>query len=480
MLLSLVVFTVFSQGLPIKDGNSSTLVDVDSAGNLQVVSRGLDGGALAIVDKNGNFLEFADDGRVDVSRDTPLFRDTFVGSAVASNNRWLQSLTTMTATVGSGAITLNAGAITTLSTYANLTTVQKYRGFADGALYFHARARPINLPVTNATAELGLGNALTNAAPTDGAFFRWNASGGFECVVTRSSTETSSSMTAPTASVYSIFSIKVQADIVICSYETPSTGASVSVTITIDSGAPSAFGESPGGLMRVYTGGVAPALAPQLSVGIFEISMKIQDMAGRDNIRDPGQGLMAAYLPTTGAQTANNTNSVSPTSATLSNTAAGYATLGGRYQFAAVAGAATDYALFGIQTPTSFRLVVTRISISTCLEGAAIATTATRLDWSAGVGSTAVSLATTDATGAAPTSAPRRFSLGSQGFPLVAPRGPAQIGDCADTVYADFTGAPLIVESGRFFHIILQMPVGSATASQIFRGTVTVAGRYEQ
>ena len=83
MLLSLVVFTVFSQGLPIKDGNSSTLVDVDSAGNLQVVSRGLDGGALAIVDKFGNFLEFADDGRVDVGRDTPLFRDAFVGAAVA-------------------------------------------------------------------------------------------------------------------------------------------------------------------------------------------------------------------------------------------------------------------------------------------------------------------------------------------------------------------------------------------------------------
>ena len=43
----------------------------------------------------------------------------------------------------------------------------------------------MNLPQTNATAEVGLGNATANTAPTDGAFFRWTASGGFECVMNR-------------------------------------------------------------------------------------------------------------------------------------------------------------------------------------------------------------------------------------------------------------------------------------------------------
>jgi hypothetical protein len=36
------------------------------------------------------------------------------------------------------------------------------------------------------------------------------------------------------------------------------------------------------------------------------------------------------------------------------------------------------------------------------------------------------------------------------------------------------------VESGRFRQVILQMPVGTATATEVFRGTVTVDGYFEQ
>lgn len=475
ILLSLLL----AQGLPIKDSDSSTLLQLDGNGRAGVVAYGIDGGYPVLADKFGVLPEFAEDGRIDIAQDTPLFRDTFTGSAIAAHNRWLQSLSTMTATVSGGAITLNAGGSVAINVYANLTTVQKYRGYVDGAIYVHARAKPTNLPATNAVAELGLGNALINSAPTDGAFFRWTASGGFECVVNRGGAETSTSMTAPASAVYSVFAITVHASTVVCSYDTPSSGASVRVEMALDSGAPSAFNESPGGLMRVYNSASAPALAPQLAVGVFEILQKTMQTP-REDAREVAQGLQSAYLPTTGAQTTNHANSTSPTSATLSNTAAGYATLGGRYQFAAPPAAATDFALFGIQTPTSFRLIVTGITISACLEGAAIATTATRLDWAVGVGSTAVSLATTDATGASPTSAPRRIPLGSQGFPLVAPRGPAQIGDCADRITVSFLGGPLVVESGRFFHVILQVPVGTATASQIIRGVVQVTGRYEQ
>lgn len=478
--MTLLTLLVLAQGLPIKDTDSSTLLDLDSAGRARVVTYGLDGGYVPLADRYGNLAEFADDGRVDTSRDTTLFRDAFVGSAIAAHNRWSQSLTTMTVAVGSGALTLNSGSSTAINTYATLMTVPKFRGFVDGALYFHGRAKPVNLPATNAVAEFGLGNALTNAAPTDGAFFRWTASGGFECALNRGGAETSTSMTAPAANVYSIFAVEVHGDVMRCRYSTPSSGAFVEASVTLDSGAPSAFVESPGGLIRVYNGASAPSPAPQLVVGLFEVNQKTIDFAGRNDVRDVGQGLMAAYTPTTGAQSTNHTNSTSPSSATLSNTAAGYTTLGGRYQFAAVAGAVTDFALFGYQVPTSFRLIVTGVRISTCVEGAAIATTATRLDWAVGVNSTAVSLATADATTSTPGTAPRRIPIGAQGFPLVAPNGPSQIGDCANDVSVDFTGGPLSVESGRFFHVILQVPVGTATASQVFRGTVTVVGRFEQ
>lgn len=478
-MISILAALVIGQGLPVKDSNSSVLWELNHLGHGAVGLYAPDGGVATIGDTYGSGLVFSE-GRVDTARDTVLFRDAFPGTTVGANNRWMQSLSTMTATVGAGALTLNAGASTAINTYATLSTTAKYRGFGDGAIQVIVRARPNNLPQTNAVAEIGLGNATANTAPTDGVFFRWTSSGGFECVINRGGAEQSQAMSAPASGVYSVFSLTASSVSVVCEWVTPSSGAFARSVLALDSGAPSVFVESPGAMLRVYNGGVAPALAPQLLVGLVDVSTKTVDLAGRNDARDVAQGLMAAYTPTTGAQSTNHTNSTSPTSATLSNTAAGYATLGGRYQFAAVGGAVTDFALFGYQVPTSYRLLVTRVKISTCLEGAAIATTATRLDWAVGVGSTAVSLATADATGAAPTSAPRRIPIGSRGFSLVAPRGPAQIGDCVDDIDVSFSDAPLSVESGRFFHIILQVPVGTATASQIFRGTVTVAGRFEQ
>lgn len=476
LFLSLIPSLALAQGIPVKGGASSDLANVNTAKKLEVSAFGRDGGVLEIGDRFGASIELADDGRLDISQDTPLFRDTFSGSAVAAHNRWFQSLTTMTATVGSGAITLNAGAVTTVSTYATITSVEKFRGFIDGALYWRARARPVNLPQTNATAELGLFNALTNAAPTDGLFVRWTASGGFECVINRGGVETSVAMTAPASGVYSVFSGNVTASKAYCEYETPSTGVRVETFLNLDSSAPSAFVESPGLGMRVYTAGVAPALAPQLLVGVISAGTKVVDMQRPVADVQGVTGNQAAFTPTTGAQSTNFTNSTGPVSATLSNTAAGYTTLGGKYQFAAPAGAVTDFALFGYQVPTSYRFVLTGVRISTCVTGAASATTPTMLEWGLGFGSTAVSLATADATGAAPTSAPRRLTVGEQSIPV----GTA-IGGCVGDIWlGDGRTALGIVESGRFLHVILSVPVGTATASETIRGTVTLTGYFEQ
>lgn len=451
------------------------LADITVNGTVSL-QNSVDGGIAQPVelrDADGEHLRFADH-RIDTGRDVPLFADRFVGTAVAAHNKWAQSILTQTATVGSGAITLNASAITTINTYSNLLTVPKFRGYADGALYMHARARPNNLPQTNALAELGFGNALTTVAPTDGAFFRWTASGGFECVNNRGGAETSTSMTAPAASVYSYFAIEVWGDKQVCRYKTPSTGFEQEVILTLASGAPSAFNESPGGLMRIVNSAVAPALAPQLVVGLFEVSIKVLDVDRPSQTTAAINGLSGAYLPTTGAQSANHANSTSPTSATLSNTAAGYATLGGRYQFAAPVGAATDFALFGYQVPVSHRLIVTGIRISACNTGAAVATTATVLDWGIGIGDTAVTLATADAIAASPTTAVRRQPVGVQGF-IVG----AGIGVCAESIEMSLN-SPITVESGRFFHVIVQVPIGTATASQVIRGDVFVDAHWEQ
>jgi hypothetical protein len=474
-MLHALALVVLTQGLPLKSGATSDLADVTPQKQLKVSVYGPDGGYLPLVDRDGHAAEFADDGRLDIGRDTPLFVDRFTGTAVAAHNKWAQSILTQTATVGAGAITLNASAITTVNTYSILLSVPKFRGFFDGSLYVHARARVNNLPQTNAEALLGLANVATTAAPTDGAFFRWTSSGGFECVVNRGGTETSTTMTAPTAGVYYNYAVRASVAAVVCTYTREDTGDSLSVTIPLPSGSPSVFNESPSAVMAVRNGAVAPALAPQMLVGALEVMTKVVDTTRPVGHLNAMSGQASAYVPTTGAQSTNHANSTSPTSATLSNTAAGYTTLGGRYQFAAPAGAATDFALFGYQVPTSFRFVVTGIAINTCNTGAAVATTATLLDWGIATDSTAVSLATADAIAASPTSAPRRVPLGMQGFVVG-----AAIGACAADIVRDLSQAPITVESGRFLHVIVQVPVGTATASQVIRGDVVVMGYFEQ
>lgn len=182
------------------------------------------------------------------------------------------------------------------------------------------------------------------------------------------------------------------------------------------------------------------------------------------------RGAFQDATATTLDQLANHANSTSPTSATLSNTAAGYAKLGGRYQFAAVAGAATDFALFAYQVPSTGRLFITGVRIDAMVTGAANATTATILDWGLGLNSTAVSLATTDS---GSTYGPRRVPLGT-----MACLASAAIGSLfTDPINVTFP-TPLVIEPSRYIHVILQIPVGTATSSEVIRGDVAFNGYF--
>lgn len=85
-----------------------------------------------------------------------------------------------------------------------------------------------------------------------------------------------------------------------------------------------------------------------------------------------------------------------------------------------------------------------------------------------------VTSGTTATVDSPPTSyAPRRITLGTQGFILL-----AGIGTNATDISRIFP-TPLVVDSGRYVHIILQIPVGTATGSQVFRGDVQINGYFE-
>lgn len=184
-------------------------------------------------------------------------------------------------------------------------------------------------------------------------------------------------------------------------------------------------------------------------------------------------GRIINILPTaaTFTQLTNHANSTAPVAATLSNTAAGYSKVGGLWSAAALAGADTDYALFAYQVPTTLRAFITGIYISpTIVTGAANATTATILQWSLGVNANAVSLATSDTAGVG---APRRIPLGMQSCLASLAIG----GQIGPEVKQDFA-TPIVIEPGRFIHVILTIPVCTATSSEVLRGVVMVNGYF--
>jgi hypothetical protein len=69
--------------------------------------------------------------------------------------------------------------------------------------------------------------------------------------------------------------------------------------------------------------------------------------------------------------------------------------------------------------------------------------------------------------------APRRIPLGLQSFLAI-----ALIGQAAGDLVRQFT-PPLIVDAGRYLHVIVQVPVGLATVSQVIRGNVMINGYFE-
>lgn len=214
---------------------------------------------------------------------------------------------------------------------------------------------------------------------------------------------------------------------------------------------------------RLWNGSTPPSVAPILTITELQVLTTDWNIQPDMSQTAGNLGLTAGRNPFTGAQLENHTNSTAPVSATLSNTAAGYTTLGGKFQFAAVAGAITDYALFGFTVPAGSKFSCEGIHIELYNTVVAVATTPTIFEWAMGFNSSAVTLATANII---------RRQIGCQNFQIG-----AGVGACATPLDVSFI-TPELVESGRFVHVILNMPIGTATATEIFRGTVLIKGRF--
>lgn len=453
----------------LQDPISSDLAGVNSDKELKIAltKDSTKAGYAKMLDGEGDPLSTTENGSLNVSLPGVLFIEQVDGSTL-NPNRWSTSTDTMTITQSAGYIILNANSTTTANKYAILQSVKSIPMYGPLPVRVLISAKINIQPQANITVEIGLGSGATNGAPTDGVLFRWNPSAQFLGIVNNAGSETpSSALTAPTSNVKALFEMVIVEDLV--QFYVNDTLVS-SVTVPAGLAFPTNAGRLPL-FIRLYNGSSTPGAAAQLSIGqviVVQEAMN-QNKSWSDTLVSMGMG--SYQSPTIFTQTANHANSTNPVSATLSNTAAGYTTLGGRFQFAAVAGAVTDFALFGFQVPAGYQFYITGIAISIVSTGAlGSAITPTILDWAIGVNSTAVSLATADG---ASTVAPRRIPLGMQTFGLT-----AAIGAMPPDMFRQFLTS-VVVDGGRFVHVILQVPVGAATASQIFRGDVTISGYFE-
>ena len=465
--------------IPIR-GNSGVVADVNASRELLVAPTqdSAEAGFAALVSEKGIYpnetrlmkeLECSEDYRLRTEHDSLWLTDYPLGTVV-NTKKWKTLLSaSQTITIAGARYELNSSGLTTANSGSMLQSWRVIPFYKANTTYLEFNVNWTLAPVANWFAEWGASNAATAiAAATDGVFFQITA-GQFRGVCRNASVETTVDLgTVPQEGVVQDFVIEITQGVVhfwhdsalLGSVAIPNAqfGATASPTLPV--------------FVRTYNGAVAPSIAIKLQCSAIQASNGGADLNRLWPTQQCGMGNSSVQAPSglTVAQTANYVNSTAPVAATLSNTAAGYTTLGGQFSFAAVAGAETDYALFAYQVPAGQTLVLRGIWIDTMNTGAAVATSATWLQWTLGAGSSAVSLATAD--GAA-TKAPARIALGNQVFPIAAAIG-------AQAVRIDVNlDAPLVVNSGEFVHVAVRLPLSTATASQVIRGSVGVNGYFE-
>lgn len=384
---------------------------------------------------------------------------------------WNSLATTMTVTqsLTSGTL-LNASAIGTLNTNAAVVSLRAVGKLQKGPLFSRHRIRLVK-GGTNGAADWGLWTTTTasSAIPVNGVVFLYGIDGTLKPTVYMNSTVIAQG-TDIAASIdsnkYYTWDIVFDDDEIRFIIQDPVTGVIVSQQELNINALDPRFGLSVSWFQfaRSYVGGTANVGAAT-QVYVADSSVQTLDL-------DAGKlwphaathlGYGSLVNPTIArTQLANWANSAVPATATLSNTVPGYTTLGGQFLFAAPASAETDFALFGFTVPTGVNLNVTGIYVDTLNTGAAVATTATVLSWFCGEAA-AATLATNSF----------RTALGNQTFPVG-----AAIGAQATPISRTFD-TPIMVTSGRVFHVALKIPVGTATASQTIRGVVGVNGYFD-
>lgn len=413
-------------------------------------------------------IEVDDDSKLRTASEAVFDSETFNYTA-QSTGKHIYRNTTMTNGWTAAGLTTNSGNITTTTTGTSFSTYAEFPLIGSSHLYCEFEGSFTQQPTTNTIIDIGMHRPATSNpyAPADGVYFRLTSAGVFG-VINSNATETTTSVFDFTYAnnqkyqfIIAIHEREVEFWIDGVLYGMLST--------PVGQGQPCMSASLPFSLRHAITGGAAGS-ALSFVLNDYTVSVGGPNISQTASIM--GQRIYGSYQGLSGGtmgSLATYPNSTNPTAAAPSNTALTAnlpGGLGGQGSVTAAAAAATDGIWGSYQVPAGTvnvqgrRLVIRGVYIDLVNLGAAVATTATTIQFSLAFGHTAVSLATAEA---ATTKAPRRIALGIATWAVGAAIG-AQPQSGRITV--DLGDAPIFVNPGEFVQLVGKFLVGTATASQ--------------
>ena len=417
--------------------------------------------------------ETDEDYRLRVSQEFLFDTETFNYTA-QNTGKHIYANTTMTNAWSAAGLVTNSGNITTITTGTNFGTYAEFPMFGATIMYAEFAAAFTAQPTANTVIDFGFfrRGAANPYTPTDGVYFRLSAAGLFG-VINSNTTETTTSVFdfAYTNSKTYQFMISVHEretqfwidDVLYAVIATP-----------VGQGQPFMSASLPLSVRHAITGGAAGSA---LSLSLRDYTVSIGGPALTTTASTAGSRMHGAYQGLSGGTMgglATYANSTNPTAAAPSNTALTAnlpGGLGGQGAVTAAAAAATDGIWGSYQVPAGTvnvqgrRLVLCGVSLHLVNLGAAVATTATTIQFSLAFGHTAVSLATAEAVAA---KAARRVPLGIATWPVGAAIGATPTDG---PIFLDLGDAPIYINPGEFVQLVGKFLVGTATASQVINFT---------
>jgi len=462
-------------------GLTGIKAEVTAANQLEVVlplAEGADTPLVAMVSENDSGSktgvryfgapETDDDSRFRIAHEAIFDCETFNYTAQNTGKHIYRNTTLANSWTAAG-LTTNSANITTTTTGSSFQTYAEFPILGASILYCEIEGSFNAAPTTNTIVDFGLPRMATSNpfAPSDGVYFRLTSAGLFGV--------TNSNGSETTTSVFDFTYVNNRKYQFIIAMHERNVEFWIDDVLygTIDTpvgqGQPCMSSSLPFGVRHAITGGAAGA-ALSFVVNDYTVSLGGPNIAQTASIL--GQRVYGSYQGLSGGtmgSLATYPNSTNPTAAAPSNTALTAnlpAGLGGQGAVTAAVAAATDGIWGSYQVPAGTanvqgrRLVVRGVKIDLVNTGAAVATTATTLQFSLAYGHTAVSLATAEA---ATTKAPRRLPLGFATWPVGAAIGQGPQGG---PITVDFGDAPVFVNPGEFIALVGKFLVGTATASQ--------------